>query len=143
MRRPVALLLVSLLLLVGCAVDQRCEQVCSDLRMVRPDSEGYLPRGEVFRAAGITEADLSPSLMAVGGGITVLDCGCWLQFTERDRPGRPSRKTIDEILNDPNRKAHVPVTQLEAVVLIDKHSREVCRLETSAARKRRAASENQ
>jgi hypothetical protein len=139
--RRLATLLVAQLLLPSCGVDHRCDQVCAALHSVRTDSEGYLPRNEVFQAAGIDENDLNP-FWRIGGGISVLDCGCWLTFTERNRPGLPTGKTIDEILNDPNRKAHVPQSQLTSVSLVSKRSEEICRVESAPARRSRVAKES-
>ena len=142
MRCLATLIVAPLLHLVAsCGTDQRCDHVCAAICAVRPDSEGYLPRDEVFRAAGIKEGNLSP-LGIIGGGGCVLDCGCWLMFTERNRPGMPTGKTIDEILNNPNRSAYVPQNQLVSVSLVSKHSEELCRIESSATRRRRDAEEN-
>jgi hypothetical protein len=139
--RRLATLLVAQLLLTSCGVDRRCAHVCAALRSVRMDSEGYLPRDEVFRAAGIEETSLNP-FWTIGGGSCVLDCGCWLTFSERNRPGLLTGKTIDEILNNPNRTAYVPQNQLVYVSLVSKHNEEICRVESSAARRSRVAEEN-
>ena len=136
--RRLATLLVAQLLLASCGVDHRCDQVCAALRSVKIDSEGYLPRDQVFQAAGIEETDLNP-FSTIGGGISVLDCGCWLTFTERNRPGLPTAKTIDEILNNPNRAVYVPQRQLVSVSLVSKRSKEICRVESVAARRSRVA----
>lgn len=139
--RLVATLLLTPVLFASCGVDKRCDHVCTALRSVRPDSEGYLPREKVFAAAGITESDLC-TLPTIGGGIYDLDCGYWLEFTERrDLPDILPKKTIDEILNNPNRKARAPQNQLMSAVLIDKHSRELCRVESPALRRWRVAAE--
>jgi hypothetical protein len=139
--RRLATLLVAQLLLPSCGVDHRCDQVCAALRSVRTDSDGYLPRDEVFRAAGIEETDLNP-FSTIGGGSSVLDCGCWLTFTERNRPGLPTGETIDAILSNPNRTAHVPQSQLASVSLVSKRSEEICRVESVAARRSRVARES-
>ena len=132
--------IIAPLLFASCGVDKRCDHVCAALRSVRRDSEGYLPRDQVFQAAGIKESNLLPYAI-VGGGGCVLDCGCWLMFTERNRPGFPTGKTIDEILNNPNRTACVPQNQLVSVSLVSKHSKELCRIESSAAQRRQDAVE--
>ncbi len=136
--RRLATLLVAQLLLEGCGADRRCDHVCAALRSVKTDSEGYLPRDEVFRAAGIKATDLNP-FWVIGGGSCVLDCGCWLTYSERNRPGSLTGKTIDEILNNPNRIPHVPQSQLVSVSLVGKHNEEICRVESSAARRSRVA----
>lgn len=139
--RPIITLLVIPLLVASCGVDKRCDHVCSALRSVRPDSEGYLPRDKVFKAAGITDADLSATAM-FNGGSCVLDCGCWFEFTERSYLSDTlTKKTIDEILNNPNRTARAPQSQLMSAVLIDRHSRELCRVESPALLRWRVATE--
>jgi hypothetical protein len=141
--RLVATLLVTPLLFASCGVDKRCDHVCTALRSVRPDSEGYLPRDKVFGSVGITEADLSP-FATLSGGSCVLDCGCWFEYTERGSLSDIlTKKTIDEILNNPNRTARAPQSQLMSAVLIDRHSRELCRVESPALRRWRAAAEKE
>jgi len=122
-------------------MDRRCEQVCLALRSVTPDSEGYLPRDAVFGAAKISVSDLIPPGLIFGGGTAPLHCGCWLEFAARDRPTMPNARTIDEFLNYPNRSAWTPSNQLEFAVLIDSSGRELCRLESAATRRKRAAQE--
>lgn len=138
MRHSVLLLA---LVLVGCGVDQRCDHVCSALCSISPDADGCLPRDAVFRAAGISAIDLMPFGMQ-GRGSAVLECGCWLEFTERFRPELSAVTSIDEILNNPNRTRRPLSNQLESVVIIDRTSREICRLESTAARRRRTTDEN-
>jgi hypothetical protein len=134
----IAILLAGLLS-VSCAVDQRCDQVCTALRSVRPDAEGYFPREAVFNAAGISETDLNPLSMTPGGGHAALDCGCLFEFTVRHLVAVPAPKTLDDILNNPNRTAFKPSSQLESVVLVDKRSRVIFRMESPASRRKRVA----
>ncbi len=135
-------ILLAVLLSASCADDRRCAEVCTALRSVRPDKEGYLPRESVFHAVRISEADSSSFLVTMNGGHAVLDCGCWFEYQYRaspNRAARPTSKTIDEILNNPNRTAFPPPSQLDSVVLVDKQNRELCRLESSARRRWLAA----
>jgi hypothetical protein len=138
--RCLTALIIAPLLFASCGVDKRCDHVCAALRSVKRDSEGYLPRDQIFQAAGIQESNVLPYAIVSGGGC-VLDCGCWLMFTERNSLSFSDVKTIDQILNNPNRTACLPQSQLVSVSLVSKHSKELCRVESSAAQRRQNAVE--
>jgi len=140
--RPITILLTALIA-TGCAVDRRCGQVCAALHAVRPDAEGYLPRDAVFKAVGISDADSIPFISTLYGGYKNLDCGCMVDFSARGLPKVPTEKTIDRILNNPNRNGNGMIpNQFESVVLVDKKSREICRIESRSKRRERVVGEN-
>lgn len=125
------------LLLASCSVDKRYAPVCSALRSVQPDAQGYLPRDAVFQAAGISETGLLPYFKGLGRGSAPLKGGGWLEFTELDPHAKAAPRelgTIDEVLNNPNRLKSAPIAQLESVVVRDDKMREVCRVDAPAIR---------
>ena len=132
------LLLVSLLA-VSCAHDPRCEQACTALRAIKPDKEGYLPRDKVLQAVGLSDSDFISYARTHYGGYTHLDCGCFFEFAVRDHPNPSTmtRKTIDEIINNPDRPESATPQQLESAVIVRKHQ-EICRVESAARRKEMA-----
>ncbi len=119
---------------MGCAVDRECNQVRKALQSVMPDSEGYLPREAVFKAARISEADLMPSKFMLSDGYAFLACDAHIEFTERcTQPTTPTPKNIDDILNNPNRTMVFP-NQLDSVVIIQ-NNREIFRFDSRAKEK--------
>ncbi len=126
------------ILLIGlfaasCAHDPSCEQACIALRAVKPDKEGYLPRDKILQAVGLSDSDFNTFARTYYGGYAHLDCGCFFEFAVRDHPSPSTmtRKTIDEILNNPNRIVSATPAQLESAVIVWKHQ-EICRVESEA-----------
>jgi hypothetical protein len=135
--KHIAIFLIGLLA-VSCTHDPSCERACEALRAVKPDKEGYLPRDKVLGAVGLTDSDFSRYALTYYGGYTYLDCGCFFEFVNRDHTRPITRKTIEEILNNPNRKASATTQQLESAKIVRKHQ-EICRVESDARRKKRAS----
>jgi hypothetical protein len=132
------LFFIAIFLAVGCSHDPRCDQACTALRAVKPDKEGYLPRDKVLEAVGLTDSDFSSYASTYYGGYTNLDCGCFFEFAHRGQPKPLTRKTIEDIINNPNRTASATPQQLESAVIVRKHQ-EICRVESAARRRKRTA----
>lgn len=64
--------------------------------------------------------------------------GCYFEFTNRGQPEEFNRKLIDKILNYSDRGVTSAVTQLKSAVIVRKN-KEICRIESSARRKKIAA----
>jgi hypothetical protein len=120
-------LLLSALSLASCGVDKQYASVCTAIRAVKPDAQGYLPRDAVFQAAGISEANVIPYFNGLGRGTANLKGGGWLEFFEATANVPSADRelgTIDQVVTRPNRK----IGQLGAVVVRDDKMNEVCRV---------------
>jgi hypothetical protein len=136
--KAIAVIVMSYLA-AGCGVDRSCDQACAALRSVRPDREGYLPRDAVFKAVGITENDLIPFVTTRDGGHARIACGAHFEYIAKGANRRmPTQKTIDEILNNPNRAKAIIPDQLDSVVVIQ-DNREIYRFDSRARSQRLAA----
>ena len=113
---------------VSCVNQKLAQKYCEGLKRVRPDDEGYFSRVEVLDAVGYQEGSLSGGLLNGGEGIW-LDGHFYLGMSHQGYDfNRISTKTIDEILDNPDRTRSGGDSQLDSVVLVNRRNQEVCRI---------------
>ena len=133
MRNITITTVLSVLILSGCVNRKVGQSYCQNLHRAERNSDGFYYRQEILESVGYKQMRVGISLLN-GSEMISLDGGYFLSMRHRGMNidmMALSPKTIDEILNNPDRTLSSQSVELESVVLVDKSNREVCRFSAS------------